>query len=182
MGKFASIRFRRNVIEESDVENASHVDGPCTTTTTTTMRARWRHPLVVCAVRNRGYIFFACVFLLFMRAGYLAGHSEEHGVGQQGRGELKEHPITKLMDEAEETYRQKLEGQSRTLKAAVGEYRRRYKRAPPRGFEEWWEFAQENGAMFVDEYDGLVADLAPFWQLQGAELRRRVQQVRLCQF
>ncbi|KAG6883418.1 hypothetical protein C0993_006279 [Termitomyces sp. T159_Od127] len=178
MGKFASIRFRRNVIEETDVESEGHVDGPCTSSTTTTMRARWRHPLAGYVARNSGYIFFACVFLLFMRAGYLAGgSSQEHGVGQERDEPLREHPITLLMDEAEGKYRQKLAGQSRTLKAAVGEYKKRYSRAPPRGFDEWWAFAQEHGALFVDEYDGLVADLAPFWALEGAELRRRVRQV-----
>lgn len=81
------------------------------------------------------------------------------------------------MEDAEEKYRQKLARQSPTLKAAVAEYRRRYKRHPPRGFDTWWKFAQEHGVKLVDEYDGMAEDLAPFWELSGEELRRRALQV-----
>ncbi|KAF9484283.1 hypothetical protein BDN70DRAFT_903771 [Pholiota conissans] len=81
------------------------------------------------------------------------------------------------MEEAEERYRKKLSGQSKTLKAAVAEYRRRYGRAPPKGFDDWWEFTQKYDVKMVDEYDGLVQDLEPFWQLPGEEVRRRAMQV-----
>ncbi|KAF8879824.1 glycosyltransferase family 90 protein [Infundibulicybe gibba] len=87
------------------------------------------------------------------------------------------HPIPKLIEEAEASYRKKLGRQSKTLKAAVTEYKRRYGRDPPRGFGDWWKFAQEHDVKMVDEYDGLVRDLAPFWTLSGEELRRRAYQV-----
>jgi hypothetical protein len=81
------------------------------------------------------------------------------------------------MEEAEVQFKKKLKSQSRTLKAAAAEYRRRYGRAPPKGFDQWFKFAQENDAMMIDEYDGLVRDLEPFWNLTGEELRRRSRQV-----
>jgi len=90
---------------------------------------------------------------------------------------IDEHPIPRLMEEAEAKYRKKLGSQSKTLKAAVAEYKRRYRRAPPKGFDDWWLFAQKHDVKMIDEYDGLMEDLAPFMELSGAEFRRRATQV-----
>lgn len=90
---------------------------------------------------------------------------------------IHSHPIPKLMEEAESAFRKKVAKQSQTLAAAVSEYKRRYKRPPPKGFDAWWAFAQKHDVMLVDEYDGLVEDLAPFWDLSGQEFRRRADQV-----
>lgn len=84
-----------------------------------------------------------------------------------------QHPIPKLMADAQEAFERKVKSQSKTLREAVAEYRRRYKRDPPKGFDEWWEFAQEHKAIMVDEYDQLVNDLEPFWRFTGAEIRQR---------
>ncbi|EDR06864.1 uncharacterized protein LACBIDRAFT_250899 [Laccaria bicolor S238N-H82] len=89
----------------------------------------------------------------------------------------EEHPIPKLIEEAESKYEEKLQRQSKSLEDAVEEYRRRYRRAPPKGFDEWWDFAQKHNVKMVDEYDGLMADLAPFFELSGEEVRRRAAQV-----
>ncbi|CAE6410133.1 hypothetical protein ACGC1H_006470 [Rhizoctonia solani] len=88
-----------------------------------------------------------------------------------------EHPIPKLMLSAHRKYKGMLNRQSSTLEEAVKEYERRYGRAPPRGFDEWFEFAKENGCKIMDEYDGMVKDFEPFWQLEGVEFRRRAEQV-----
>lgn len=90
---------------------------------------------------------------------------------------ITEHPIPQLMQEAEEKYKKKLGGQSKTLKAAVIEYKRRYRRPPPKGFDAWWNFTQENDVKMIDEYDGMIDDLKPFWSLSGEEIRRRSVQV-----
>jgi hypothetical protein len=87
------------------------------------------------------------------------------------------HPIPKLMADARQSFDDKIRRQSRTLSQAVAEYERRYKRLPPKGFDEWFEFAQENNAVIIDEYDQLGRDLEPFWALSGVELRRRCIQV-----
>ena len=90
---------------------------------------------------------------------------------------IREHPIPQLMAEAEEKYRKKLAGQSKTLKAAVMEYKRRYRRPPPKGFDAWWAFAEKYDVKMTDEYDGMIDDLKPFWALSGEEIRRRTIQV-----
>lgn len=50
------------------------------------------------------------------------------------------HPITYLIDQAQAAWAEKNARQSRTLREAVEEYRRRYGRAPPAGFEKWWRY------------------------------------------
>jgi len=47
------------------------------------------------------------------------------------------HPILTLIKRAEGEWSRKVARQSRTLKEAVEEYRRRYKRNPPAGFDKW---------------------------------------------
>ncbi|KAJ3736583.1 capsular associated protein [Lentinula guzmanii] len=77
------------------------------------------------------------------------------------------HPITRMMKEAEERFQAKIERQSKTLPQAIEEYKRRYGMSPPKGFDAWWEFAQKNEVVLVDEYDTLMRDLAPFYALRG---------------
>jgi hypothetical protein len=88
------------------------------------------------------------------------------------------HPIAKLMEDAESEFRRKVNGQSRTLSKAVEEYERRYKRPPPRGFDDWFKFAVDNEVRIIDEYDSMVKDLRPFENMSGEELRARALQVR----
>ncbi|PPQ79009.1 hypothetical protein CVT25_002318 [Psilocybe cyanescens] len=152
--------------------------------------------------RNSGYIFMFSVLFMFMQLGFHNGQrhhpklenmvvqdpedSWTPGPGSilplpedndEKKSVIAEHPIPGLMEEAELKYRKKLGGQSKTLKAAVSEYRRRYKRAPPKGFDEWWQFTQKYDVKMIDEYDGLFEDLKPFWELSGEEIRRRAAQV-----
>ena len=47
------------------------------------------------------------------------------------------HPIYELISRAEREWRDKLQRASKTLEEAVNEYRRRYKRRPPKGFDLW---------------------------------------------
>lgn len=47
------------------------------------------------------------------------------------------HPIFELMRDAEAAWDAKLARASKTLEEAVTEYRRRYRRAPPLGFDKW---------------------------------------------
>ncbi|KAJ3787388.1 hypothetical protein GGU10DRAFT_426870 [Lentinula aff. detonsa] len=93
-----------------------------------------------------------------------------------------------MMKEAEERFQAKIERQSKTLPQAIEEYKRRYGMSPPKGFDAWWEFAQKNEVVLVDEYDTLMRDLAPFYALRGLdrhgwalgggpEMRRRIAEV-----
>jgi hypothetical protein len=149
------------------------------------------------ATKWGGWIFLACVFLFFMQAGLFAGHKDHTSQRdsssranwfstsskwlpfvKNGKSyTLAEHPIPKLMADAEEKFKHMLSRQSKTLRDAVGEYRKRYGREPPRGFGDWWQFAQENNLRLVDEFDAINEDLAPFWNMSGVEFRRRTVQV-----
>ncbi|KAG8959886.1 capsule-associated protein CAP1 [Tulasnella sp. 419] len=92
-------------------------------------------------------------------------------------GAVMEHPIPKLMRDAEVKFKNLMSRQSKTLRDACREYRTRYKRDPPKGFDDWWQFTQENNVKIIDEYDSLFRDLEPFWNLSGEELRRRAVQI-----
>ena len=50
------------------------------------------------------------------------------------------HPIYQLIRDGRDKWDEKVARQSKTLKEAVSEYRKRYKRAPPRGFDKWWAY------------------------------------------
>lgn len=89
------------------------------------------------------------------------------------RDTVTEHPIPKLMAEAEQKFRDVLTRQSKTLAHAVAEYKRRFGRDPPRGFDDWWKFVQDNGVLMVDEYNAISEDLEPFWDLSPVEFRLR---------
>ena len=114
-------------------------------------------------------MFFICAFLLFM----LAGHFSAGTDSPAGAGAITRHPITTLMDDAKVEFANRLAKQSKTLPEAVVEYKSRYGRDPPRGFDDWWEFAKENDFKLLDEFDVIAEDLEPFWALSGEELRRR---------
>lgn len=92
------------------------------------------------------------------------------------------HPIPHLMARARIQYETLLSRQSSSLGKAVREYQRRYNRKPPKGFDEWYSFAKENNVKIIDEYDQLMEDLRPFFDLSGEEMRRRALQVSLCLF
>ena len=47
------------------------------------------------------------------------------------------HPILELIERAEKEWKGKLDNASKTLDEAVAEYKRRYGRKPPLGFDDW---------------------------------------------
>ena len=83
------------------------------------------------------------------------------------------------MAEAELQFRERLSRQSKTLSQAVAEYKKRFKRDPPRGFDDWWKFVQDNGVLMIDEYNAIAEDLEPFWDLSPEEFRQRASLVRV---
>lgn len=146
--------------------------------------------------QKRGLLFFTAIVIVFMQGGLWSAHRQAVdnfpdntlvstttrylSLGwSNSRPTIKEHPIPKLMADAEAAFRDKLSRQSRTLEDAVTEYQRRYGRNPPRGFDDWWKFAQENNILMTDEYDNIHEDLAPFWDVTGEQLRWRAAIVRL---
>ncbi|KAH9947861.1 capsular associated protein [Amylocystis lapponica] len=142
--------------------------------------------------QKKGILFITAILVLFMQGGLWAGRRRRadnfpdntlvrstKSMLPFGRGNTRpiihEHPIPKLMVEAEDKFRKLLSRQSKTLEQAVAEYHSRYGRSPPRGFDEWWRFARDNEVLMIDEYDNIVEDLEPFWELTGEQLRQRAE-------
>ncbi|PWZ01781.1 hypothetical protein BCV70DRAFT_51156 [Testicularia cyperi] len=76
---------------------------------------------------------------------------------------------------AQEHMQETLLRQSKTYKAAVRNYRKRYKRQPPPGFQDWFEFAVAHNATLIDDYDQLEMDLQPLRNIPAPLLRQRMQ-------
>jgi hypothetical protein len=54
--------------------------------------------------------------------------------------ESKIHPIYQLIRDGRDNWDRKVARQSRTLKEAVQEYKKRYNINPPKGFDMWWQY------------------------------------------
>lgn len=144
---------------------------------------------------KRGIFFIVAVFAVFMQAGLWSAKRSTHDIFPDNslipktssilalvkgyaRPSIKEHPIPRLMAEAEQKFRKLLSRQSSTLSKAVAEYKKRFKRDPPKGFDDWWKFVQDNDVLMVDEYNAITEDLEPFWSLSPSEFRLRASLVR----
>jgi len=88
----------------------------------------------------------------------------------------KSHPIYQLITGEEGEFSDISSRQSKTLKEAVAEYRRRYNIPPPPNFDKWYEFAKEQGVQLIDEYDTIYHSLLPFWALEPAVIRGRARE------
>lgn len=88
----------------------------------------------------------------------------------------QQHPIELLVKKAKAKHANMLKRQSKTLKDAITEYKRRYRREPPPGFDKWYKAAVDANVPVIDEYDTVMAALDPFWGISGKEIRARVQQ------
>ncbi|THG96539.1 hypothetical protein EW145_g7761 [Phellinidium pouzarii] len=82
------------------------------------------------------------------------------------------HPIFDLITKAESAWARKLRRASATFQEAIEEYVRRYHRPPPKGFDKWWEYVQENKVQLPDEYDVIHDRLEPFWGIRPSDIRR----------
>lgn len=83
------------------------------------------------------------------------------------------HPIHYLIQSAEKLWNEKVARQSTTLEEAVSEYRRRYGQAPPRGFDDWHNFATKNNVSLIDEYDSIFKTILPYAALSPEVLQKR---------
>ncbi|KAM0756101.1 hypothetical protein T439DRAFT_296122 [Meredithblackwellia eburnea MCA 4105] len=88
------------------------------------------------------------------------------------------HPIHTLMKQAKQSWEAKLARQSKTYEEAVAEYRRRYKRDPPNGFQAWYDWAVAHDVQLIDEYDSLSRNVEPFFSLPPEELWSRIDILR----
>ncbi|KAI4137297.1 MAG: hypothetical protein L6R39_007358, partial [Caloplaca ligustica] len=85
------------------------------------------------------------------------------------------HPIDGLLSAASmqhDTWLQQA-STSKTLDQCTAEYRRRFKRHPPPGFDAWYRYATERSSVVIDDFDNLMDDLQLFWAIKPAEIRKR---------
>ncbi|PWY99097.1 hypothetical protein BCV70DRAFT_163358 [Testicularia cyperi] len=134
-------------------------------------KLRFRSPVVAILA----ILFFA---LLFLTPSHLPP-SLRKSSGASDTSYLRHcklHPISCRIDHAVEMFEAFRQRQSSSVAEAVANYQRRYKRRPPPGFERWVEYALQNNAVVIDDFDQLEADLEPFRKagLTGADLRARM--------
>ncbi|KAL8923955.1 MAG: hypothetical protein Q9172_002882, partial [Xanthocarpia lactea] len=89
----------------------------------------------------------------------------------------RNHPVEDLVHQSRAEFSAVVERQSKSLPEAIQEYRRRYQRAPPPGFDKWYQMAYEANATIIDEYDLLMQDLEPFWGMSANELHSKTAMV-----
>lgn len=121
----------------------------------------------------------------------------------QGRSKKKvgkrlTHPIEELMRDNKQRWEGLLTRQSRSLEQAVREYKTRYGRLPPKGFDGWYKYCVDNNVKIIDDvstegsskqlsdeetyaeivgvmqYDQINHDIEPFLALSPAMFNERV--------
>jgi hypothetical protein len=82
------------------------------------------------------------------------------------------HTIDYLIRNAQQAQNDLMAKQSHTLEDATRRYRERRGRHPPPGFDKWFEHAQKNDAIVVEDFwDRVYHDLRPFWAIPAAEVK-----------
>ncbi len=94
-----------------------------------------------------------------------------------GPTESAKHPIKLLVEEANEKF-QAMRQQSNTFEKAITEYKRRYDRGPPPGFDHWYDATVKSNATVINNFDTIMATLEPFWGLSAQEMRARVKDLQ----
>lgn len=97
-----------------------------------------------------------------------ARSAPDNHVDDLGAASTLRHPIEELILDARRAYQTKLDRQSHSIDQAVTEYRRRYGRQPPAGFEVWYDFVTRQHVKLIDEYDLINGHLEPCWALSPA--------------
>ncbi|KAH0565848.1 hypothetical protein GP486_000745, partial [Trichoglossum hirsutum] len=141
--------------------------------------ALWQtfHSIIGLKFSRRIFIVFSLLpLLIFLYKPTISDHPLKWVAGMSDKLDtVSNHPVDELMKSAQQHYQKMVQGQSKTLKEAVREYKRRYNRSPPPNFDIWFEYARANGVILVDEYDVIMETLEPFWGIAPAEIRRRIQ-------
>jgi uncharacterized membrane protein (DUF2068 family) len=63
--------------------------------------------------------------------------------------------------------------ESKSLRAAVIEYERRYSMPPPPNFDKWYDFAINRSSAIIDDFAQVQDDLLPFWGVKPSLIRDR---------
>ena len=131
---------------------------------------------IASSTKGSAWLLFLLLMPLFaIVKQHLASDSRGGAAEASGTQYTGQHPVEVLFAQGK-THAQALETrQSKTLAAAVTEYKRRYRRNPPPGFDAWFQMAQDSGLLLVDEFDTVMQSIEPFWGEDPQVLRMRIQ-------
>jgi beta-1,2-xylosyltransferase len=82
-----------------------------------------------------------------------SGNANANGTSSTPKYQGLTHPILGLLRDGEVKWNDMLARQSKTLEQAVEVYKEKWGRNPPKGFDQWWQFAQSRDVLLPDEYD-----------------------------
>ena len=140
---------------------------------TIAMGALWQ--TVIRALLSKGrYRIWLCILVLILLLAssvLVVGSRSSHNEGMQYQQTFSVHPVDTLVQQGQRQFSTLLSKQSRTIEEARTEYARRYGRQPPPKFDVWFELAMQHNLMLVDEFDGAMRSLEPFWGVATSTLR-----------
>lgn len=120
-------------------------------------------------------VFITCCISLFL---YLP-HSWSFRLAATDhriRIEHQWHPIQNLMELAEKQHSMLLAERTVDIHSAAQAYRLARGRHPPPGFDKWFNFAQKNDAVIIEQlFDQIYHDLTPFWSVAAKDMRQFAQ-------
>ena len=130
----------------------------------------------ICANRNRGMLRFVLYTFCF---GLVSLVVLERFTGLTSHNGFLEHPLDALIQTAKGSHQAWIyqAATSHNLGTAVSEYKLRYGRDPPPGFDIWYRYATDRASLVIDDFDSISNDLAPFWAISPQELRLRTKQI-----
>ncbi|PSK48400.1 hypothetical protein B9Z65_5576 [Elsinoe australis] len=86
------------------------------------------------------------------------------------------HPVKALHQQAVRKFEALIARQSKTLEAAVSEYKHRWSRNPPSGFEDWFAFAKQQNSTVIDEFNMISEAMQPLWSLRPQQIHQMVEE------
>lgn len=101
-----------------------------------------------------------------------ARHSEHGATSAKLKEQPSAHPITKLIQNAEDEFSHLLSRKTHDLASAAQAYRVARGRHPPPGFDTWYDVAANHKVIMVEDFwDQIYHDLRPFWALPASQIR-----------
>lgn len=107
-------------------------------------------------------------------SGFRLDHSASYLTSLFGHPCLTRHPIEVLSNYWTHELDNMLNRQSKTVEEAITEYKRRYKRMPPPGFEDWFHYAQKHNSVIIDDYDSIDSSISSIRSLTPSQILEAV--------
>lgn len=129
--------------------------------------------------KSRKYPVLLAIFSILVVAGYSYGWLFSNDVDTACLNDFSLNNVLQSVQchhyKAKRLANQMMQQQSTTYESAVEEYKRRYYRDPPRGFEKWYHWTKENGGQIIDEFDGINVTFSQFRHVKPDQMRANLQ-------